>query len=91
MALQPSGACSPYPRYDDPESIETRAPFTLEWPGLATPERTPLTPAERQQALDSVLPRIRVAHKATPAARIGLVIADRPADVLLVRQRRHSA
>ena len=31
-----------------------------------------------------VLPRIREAHGATPQARIGLVAADRPADVLLV-------
>jgi len=74
----------PPPRYDDPEYIEMRAPFTLEWPGLAAPERTPLTPAEQQKALDVVLPRIRVAHQATPAARIGLVPAGRPADVLLV-------
>jgi Domain of unknown function (DUF4253) len=44
----------------------------------------PLTPAERHHALDVVLPRIRRAHQATPAARIGLVRADRPADVLAV-------
>jgi hypothetical protein len=69
---------------DDPEYVQIRAPFTREWPGLAPPERTPLTPAERQQALDVVLPRIRQAHMATPQARIGLVAADRPADVLLV-------
>jgi hypothetical protein len=31
-----------------------------------------------------VLPQIRLAHRATPAARIGLVPADRPADVLSV-------
>lgn len=74
----------PPPRYDDPELIEMRAPFTLEWPGLAAPEHTPLTPAERQHALDVVLPRIRVTHYATPEARIGLVAADRPADVLPV-------
>ncbi len=74
----------PPPRYDDPEFMEMRAPFTLEFPGLAAPERTPLTPAERQQALDVVLPRIRQAHQATPAARIGLVAAGRPADVLPV-------
>src|SRR5215468_3605106 len=48
------------------------------------PEPAPLTPAERLEALDSALPRIRQAHRATPAARIGLVAADRPADVLAV-------
>jgi hypothetical protein len=73
-----------WPDEDDRESIERRAPFTLEWPGLAAPEHTPLTPAERQHALDYVLPRIRRAHRATPAARIGLVAAGRPADVLPV-------
>jgi hypothetical protein len=71
----------PPPDEDDPEWIEMRAPFTREWPGLAAPQRTPLTPAERQQALDSVRLRIRQAHG---AARIGLVAADRPADVLPV-------
>jgi hypothetical protein len=59
-----------------------RGRFTEEWPGLAPPEHTPLTPAERRQALDVVLPRIRRANGATPMARIGLVPADRPADVL---------
>jgi Domain of unknown function (DUF4253) len=74
----------PPPSWEDPEYIQIRAPFTREWPGLAPPEHTPLTPAERQRALDVVLPRIRRAHGATPHARIGLVAADRPADVLLV-------
>jgi hypothetical protein len=74
----------PSPDEEDPESIEMRAPFTREWPGLAPPQRTPLTPAERQQALDVVLPRIRQANMATGAARIGLVAAGRPADVLPV-------
>jgi Domain of unknown function (DUF4253) len=69
---------------DDPESMDRRAPFTLEFPGLAAPERMTLTPAERQQALGVVLPRIRQAHRATPEARIGLVAADRAADVLPV-------
>src|SRR5215472_13285921 len=72
----------PTPDEDDPEWVETRAPFTREWPRLAAPERTPLSPAERQHALDMVLPRIR--HAATSAARIGLVAAGRPADVLPV-------
>jgi hypothetical protein len=74
----------PLPDQDDAEWIEIRAPFTLEFPGLAAPERKTLTPAERQQALDSVLPRIRLANSATPTARIGLVAAGRPADVLPV-------
>jgi hypothetical protein len=74
----------PHPRHDDPELTQVRAPFTLEWPGLAAQEGTPLTPAERRHALDEVLPRIRQANSATPQARIGLVAADRPADVLLV-------
>lgn len=68
-----------WPAEDDPEWVERRAPFSLDWPGLAAPERTPLTPAERQQALDVALPRIR----AMPA-RVGLVAAGRPADVLAV-------
>jgi Domain of unknown function (DUF4253) len=67
---------------EDLESIERQGPFSRAFPGLAPPESTPLTPAERQQALDSLLPRIRVAHMATPAARIGLVPVARPADVL---------
>lgn len=74
----------PLPDEDDPEWIETRAPFTREFPGLAPSEHTPLTPAERQHALDVVLPAIRQAHRETPAARIGLIAADRPADVLPV-------
>ena len=73
-----------WPEEDDPESAEWRQPFTREWPGLAAPERTPLTAAERQQALDVTLPRIRQARRATAAARIGLVPAGRPADVLAV-------
>jgi hypothetical protein len=72
----------PPPDDDDPEWIEMLGPFTRQWPGLAAPERIPLTPAERQQALDAVLPRIRRAHGAVPETRIGLVAADRPADVL---------
>jgi hypothetical protein len=74
----------PPPGEDDPEWIETLGPFTREWPGLAAPEHTPLTPGERQHALDVMLPRIRRQHGATPEARIGLVAADRPADVLAV-------
>ena len=70
--------------WDDAECRAERAPFTLDFPGLAAPERTRLTPAERQQALDVLLPRIRLAHRATSVARIGLVGAERPADVLAV-------
>jgi hypothetical protein len=69
---------------DDPEAMQRWAPFTLDWPGLASPERTPLPPAEQQHALEVVLPGMRRAHRATPTARIGLVAADRPADVLAV-------
>jgi hypothetical protein len=29
----------PHPRHDNPELMQERAPFTLEWPGLAPPER----------------------------------------------------
>lgn len=73
----------PPPSWENPEYVQMRAPFTREWPGLAPPQRMPLTPAGRQQALDVALPRIRQAHGATPQARIGLVAAGRPADVLL--------
>ncbi len=69
---------------DDPEAMQRWAPFTLQWPGLAAPEPTPLTPAGRQHALDVVLPRIRVAYGVAPEARIALVAAGRPADVLAV-------
>jgi hypothetical protein len=71
----------PPPSLEDSEYIAMRAPFTRAFPGLAPPGRMPLTEAERQQALDSVLPRIRQAHRATRSARIGLVAAGRPADV----------
>lgn len=72
-----------WPEEDDPDYTERRAPFTLRWPGLAVPEHRLLTPAEWEQALE-LLPLIRKRHRATPAARIGLVAADRPADVLPV-------
>ena len=74
----------PPPDEDDPEWIEMLGPFTREWPGLASPERTPLAPAQRRYALDVVLPRMKQAKWAAPGARIGLVAADRPADVLAV-------
>jgi hypothetical protein len=44
-------------------------PFDRQFPGLAPPEQTQLLPAGRQQALDLA------------SARIGLVAADRPADI----------
>jgi hypothetical protein len=69
---------------DDPELAELRWPSTLEWPGLALPQHIPVTSAERQQALDVVLPRLRQAHRATPEARIGLIAASRAADVVAV-------
>jgi hypothetical protein len=75
---------SVWPDEDDPETMQRWAPFTLAWPGLAAPEPTPLTLAERQHALDVVLPRIRVAYGMAPQARIALVAAGRPADVLAV-------
>jgi hypothetical protein len=62
----------------DPEEQAMREPFSLQFPGLAPPGRTPLTPAERQRALDEVLPRIRESDRATPAARIGLIPAVPP-------------
>ena len=43
-----------------------------------------LTAAEIQYALDVVLPQIRAAHGGAPEARIALVAAGRPADVLAV-------
>ena len=69
---------------DDAEAMQRWAPFTLKWPGLAAPEPAPLTPAEMQHALDVVLPQIRTARRETPDARIALVVAGRPADVLAV-------
>ena len=75
---------SVWPDEDDPEAMQRWAPFTLQWPGLAAPGPTSLTPAERQHALDVVLPQIRVAHRQAPQARIALVAAGRPADVLAV-------
>ena len=67
---------------EDPGLAELRVPFTRQFPGLAPPGDTPLTTAERQHALDVVLPQMRLTLLPRPAARIGLVAADRPADVL---------
>jgi Domain of unknown function (DUF4253) len=67
---------------DDHELAAQRGPFGREFPGLAPPEHTPQLPAKRQYALDSVLPQLRASKKPRGAARIGLIAADRPADVL---------
>ena len=56
---------------DDEETRETWAPFYDRFPGLALPAQGALTLAERQQAL-----------RYKPLARIGLIPAARPADVL---------
>jgi hypothetical protein len=56
---------------DDEEWAAMRAPFSRQFPGLAPPEDTPLSPQQLDQVLSSL-----------PAARIGLVPAARPADVL---------
>ncbi len=69
---------------EDPGLAQQRAPFTRQFPGLAPPGHTPLTAAERQHALDVVLPRMRLTLLPRPAARIGLVAVGRPADVLSV-------
>jgi hypothetical protein len=50
-----------------------RAPFTREFPGLAPSGDAALTPAERQQALDVLLPELRLTSLPQPTARIGLV------------------
>lgn len=67
---------------ENPSFIRDRAPFTRQFPGLAPPAGTPWPPAARQDALDFLLPRMRETLLPRPAARIGLVAADRPADVL---------
>jgi Domain of unknown function (DUF4253) len=56
---------------DDEEWRAMRAPFTRKFPGLAPAEEAPLSPQRLDQTLGSL-----------PAARIGLVPATRPADVL---------
>jgi hypothetical protein len=60
------------PDEDDDEEQEMWEPFGLTFPGLAPADGGPLTAAEREQVLDSKSP-----------ARIGLVPASRPADVLV--------
>jgi hypothetical protein len=53
------------------ECAEIRAQFAKQFPGLAPPEDTPLSPERLDEVLGSL-----------PAARIGLVPASWPADVL---------
>jgi hypothetical protein len=57
---------------EDPEHILIRLPFSRRFPGLAPAETTPRDPRELRLAL---------AWSRRPA-RIGLAVADRPADVL---------
>jgi hypothetical protein len=59
------------PEDDDPDQAELVAPFSLRFPGLARGENQELSPAELAGALGSLAP-----------ARIGLVRAARPTDVL---------
>jgi len=56
---------------DDDEWAAMRAPFSRQFPGLAPAGDTPLSPRQLDQTLGSL-----------PAARIGLVQATRPPDVL---------
>src|SRR5215470_7783359 len=57
---------------EDPEWIAMRAPFSsVQFPGLAPPGDTPLSPDRLRRTLDSL-----------STSRIGLVPAPRPADVL---------
>ena len=58
-------------RWDGPHLAEARAPFSREFPGLAPGEDTRLSPDRLEAALGSLRP-----------ARVGLVAASRPADVL---------
>jgi Domain of unknown function (DUF4253) len=67
---------------ENPYFIRARMPFTRQFPGLAPPAATPWPLAARQDALDFLLPRMRGTLLPRPAARIGLVAASRPADVL---------
>ena len=53
------------------ELAEIRAPFGKQFPGLAPPENTPLSPGRLDEVAGSL-----------PAGRIGLVPASRPSDVL---------
>ena len=56
---------------EDEEMVAMRAPFSRQFPGLAAAESTSLSQDEIQKVLTSLRP-----------ARLGLVPASRPADVL---------
>jgi hypothetical protein len=56
---------------EDPQVVAMRAPFSKQFPGLAPAEDTPLGENVIQDVLGSL-----------PPARLGLVAASRPADVL---------
>src|SRR5882724_6838123 len=56
---------------DDSEARALRAPFTRQFPGLAPAQETALSPVRLHEVLSGL-----------PPARIGLVPARRPADVL---------
>lgn len=60
------------PDDDDPEQLEQFAPFGFSFPGLAPGQPAALASQEVRDALGSL-----------PPARIGLIPADSPADVLL--------
>jgi Domain of unknown function (DUF4253) len=62
---------SEYEDQDDDELTAMRAPFSRQFPGLAPAEVQHLSQEQRQQVLSAL-----------PPARIGLVVARRPADVL---------
>ena len=57
---------------EDPHFAQLRAPFTREFPGLAPSGGAPLTPAERQQALDVLLPEMRLTSLPQPTARMAV-------------------
>jgi len=56
---------------EDPQVVAMRAPFSKQFPGLAPAEDTPLSEDQIRDVLRSL-----------PPARLGLVAASRPADVL---------
>jgi Domain of unknown function (DUF4253) len=58
---------------DGPRLVQQRAPFSRDFPGLASREDTPLSPDRLDAALSSL-----------PPARIGLIPAPRPADAIPV-------
>lgn len=58
---------------DGPRLMQQRAPFSRDFPGLASREDTPLSPDHLDAALSSL-----------PPARIGLIPASRPADAIAV-------